>query len=223
MITKLVLDRLDIFYDDIAKKKHGSCKEITYGELISRIVAARGTESCHTTFGEIGAQTFNRLIQKVFPGVKLNGGNETWFFYLCTYVEHKHCRVCDRILPFSSFHKDKNASSLGINSNCKECISESQKGAYAKYITTHQASYTRNYGKIRERQNRYKGERSLRVPSWSETELIAQFYEECPEGYHVDHIIPLKGDLVSGLHVIANLQYLLSHDNLAKGNKFEIE
>lgn len=222
MITNLVLDKLGVFYDDIAKKKHGSCKEITYGELIDRITAARGVESCHATFSEIGAQTFNRLIQKVFPGVKLNGGNETWFFYLCTYVEHKHCRVCDRILPFSRFHKDRNASSLGINSNCKDCISESQKGGYDRYIGAHQASYERNYGKIRERQNRYKGERSLRTPPWSETSLIVKFYEACPEGYHVDHVIPLKGVLVSGLHVLANLQYLPAKDNLEKGNVFDI-
>ena len=37
---------------------------------------------------------------------------------------------------------------------------------------------------------------------------------------HVDHIIPLKGKLVSGLHVAANLQVLTETANKAKGNSF---
>ena len=63
--------------------------------------------------------------------------------------------------------------------------------------------------------------RRKRMPAWADSEAIKNFYINCPAGHHVDHIIPLQGKLVSGLHVLANLQYLPAADNIAKGNKFE--
>lgn len=42
------------------------------------------------------------------------------------------------------------------------------------------------------------------------------------EPWHVDHVIPLQGDLVSGLHVPTNLQVMRGVENVRKHKKFEV-
>lgn len=58
---------------------------------------------------------------------------------------------------------------------------------------------------------------------WQTLDELVQFYYDTPEGWTVDHIIPIKHDLVCGLHVVANLQYLTKEDNDKKGNDFVVE
>lgn len=75
----------------------------------------------------------------------------------------------------------------------------------------------------KESYNAYLASRKARVrkatPKWADLAAIREFYKNCPEGYHVDHIIPINGKDVSGLHVIDNLQYLPAMENLKKSNK----
>jgi len=69
----------------------------------------------------------------------------------------------------------------------------------------------------------YKRQERLRqaTPKWTDTEKIKEIYQNRPEGMHVDHIIPIAGENVSGLHVSWNLQYLDAEENIRKHNSFD--
>lgn len=61
-----------------------------------------------------------------------------------------------------------------------------------------------------------------RTPAWADIKAIREFYRNRPEGYEVDHIIPLRGDRVSGLHILENLQYLTAKENHVKNKFFKV-
>lgn len=71
-----------------------------------------------------------------------------------------------------------------------------------------------------------------RTPAWLSSDdmwFIREAYElaqlrtrQFGFAWHVDHIFPLQGKFVSGLHVPSNLQVIPGRDNIAKNNAFEI-
>lgn len=81
------------------------------------------------------------------------------------------------------------------------------------------ASYERNKERIKLRATATQWARTgPAAVAWRDREAIDKFYANRPEGMVVDHIIPLHAENVSGLHVLANLQYLTPAENKAKGN-----
>lgn len=68
----------------------------------------------------------------------------------------------------------------------------------------------------------------VRSPKWADRDRIKAYYDVCAffnevngyAKYHVDHIVPLKGKLVSGLHAHNNLQVIPAVDNLRKGARY---
>ena len=71
----------------------------------------------------------------------------------------------------------------------------------------------------RDKENRRRAQKLSATPSWANKNVITEIYLNCPDGYHVDHIVPLQGKNVCGLHVEWNLQYLPANENLKKGNR----
>lgn len=149
----------------------------------------------------VSAQTTSKYSSIVCPDKPKTGAKlDTWILRKYGY---KQCSNCLEVLNELEFHS--NSSKLdGLNCHCKSCCLETRRDYQRFYQATRAA------------------DKLKRTPSWADLEKIKVIYDNCPEGYHVDHEIPLKGVLVSGLHVENNLQYLLAIDNITKNNKFQL-
>jgi 5-methylcytosine-specific restriction endonuclease McrA len=73
----------------------------------------------------------------------------------------------------------------------------------------------------------YLAQRTKATPKWSDLQAIEKIYQdaryktiETGIPHHVDHIVPLRSGVVSGLHVPWNLQIITAEENLKKSNRF---
>lgn len=76
-----------------------------------------------------------------------------------------------------------------------------------------------NPEKVRQMNRRRQAARRASMPEWADRDALRAIYDNCPEGYEVDHIVPISGANVCGLHVPWNLQYLTPEENKRKGNR----
>lgn len=122
-----------------------------------------------------------------------------------------------------SFQKRKIANNKSARKHAIE-HPEKVRAANRKYAKNNRSKMCAKY-------TLYIADKIKRTPCWltkQDFETIRQFYElaakktkETGISWHVDHVIPLRGKLVSGLHVPQNLQVILKTENLTKLNKFD--
>lgn len=80
----------------------------------------------------------------------------------------------------------------------------------------------RAYSAEKQSQRRIRAKFPLSPTHQAEIEGMYQFCKIFP-GFEVDHIVPINGKIVSGLHVPWNMQVLVKTENRRKSNKFNEE
>ena len=160
----------------------------------------------------------------------------------------KICTKCKKEKEAEYFHIHKYTKDK-LQSRCKECFKESRRVWCEKNPEKRKEIqenwYKNNPGKRGEqeatwcknnpekrnianaRRRATKKNATLNLPE-DQNKLIGEFYKESTRlsretgiPHEVDHIIPLQGDIVSGLHVPWNLQVITAEDNRKKGVKLE--
>lgn len=135
---------------------------------------------------------------------------------------HYKLRYETKIKPriSSPENKKKSAQKMAL---ARQSWSEDKKAAYREAAKLRSREWRKENPKHRNAlKSKYLADRNKRMPKWADANEIKKFYLNCPPGHHVDHIIPMRGKNVSGLHVHYNLQYLPAIENMRKNNRFEV-
>jgi hypothetical protein len=78
-----------------------------------------------------------------------------------------------------------------------------------------------DYWKTKLAAHKARAKKLKRDVAWADEQEIEKVFRDAPDGLEIDHIIPLQGELVSGLQVHTNLQYLTTKENCRKNNAFK--
>lgn len=159
-----------------------------------------------------------------------------------------YCKECKKIKDKESYerHKEKRYAQTKIwQEKNKEKYKEHQRNWDKQNKHVKQAWAEANKQKMNAKKRDWKQNNKAKVnsntrkrqaqkltatPPWFNKDEV-QYYYNLAEyftwisggfvKYHVDHIVPLRGKNVCGLHVQNNLQVLNSVENLRKSNKHE--
>ena len=121
-------------------------------------------------------------------------------------------------VPCARGHIDERNTRAGY---CSQCVRDRQHVWNAQDRRENPAkwaAYSRPLGAKR------RAAKLQATPAWADLAAIKAVYAEAVRletlhgtPYHVDHIVPLQGATVCGLHVHANLQVLPGPENSSKG------
>ena len=157
------------------------------------------------------------------------------------YVNRAKCKTCYRLKTSSyktSHKKEVRQRNITWNMNHIEhrrIYSEKYNLLNINYIRSRTLKYLKNnLHKCNAIRAKYMAAKLHATPEWltkDHFKEIEEFYLLAKElawlnqdgkTFHVDHIIPLQGENISGLHVPWNLQLLPASFNIKKSNKSEI-
>jgi hypothetical protein len=119
---------------------------------------------------------------------------------------------------------------LGVEIDAPRKLKMQINPAFAEHRRAQKAAANRASNKrCRARKNAeyaaWRANKLQRTPAWADHDKTRAFYRlvaafsKLYVPHHVDHIVPLNGATVSGLHVENNLQVLVAEDNLRKGSQ----
>jgi hypothetical protein len=141
------------------------------------------------------------------------------------YYRHdcKACRAAEKV-AFKAEHPEKNQEQK--NARARRYYGRNPAARRAKEARRHAAHPEKRTA----RNATHRANKLQRTPPWLTAEhrsdirriygAAADLSATTGEAYQVDHIVPLRGEKVSGLHVPWNLQVLIASENLAKGNRY---
>lgn len=213
LLKELILENLGLIGSDIAIKK----PRISYGDLILSLITygsiAKASVNLGITDNALEHQ-ISRNLRSIFPQ---KDRAVPWDIALLGVIDQKRCPSCKKIKTLVEF---------STRSECKECACQVAKEKHKEDPVPGNLRSKNHYVNNKEgyiaRAIQRRTRRKLATPMWADLNKLKEIYRDCPKGMHVDHIIPLQGELVSGLHIETNLQYLSAEDNLAKSNIYEV-
>ncbi len=141
-------------------------------------------------------------------------------FYRCKRDGYQSaCKICKKSLKKVSDRDYFNRNRDRLLSDMKDYYHANKAHLRPKMRAYYQQYSKANRALCNARLAKYRTSKLQATPSWVNFSELQKIYLNCPKGMEVDHIIPLRGEKVCGLHVPWNLQYLTRSDNARKGNR----